>query len=81
MVKVQILTTKSCPFCPSAKKVWQEVKKEHNFDYEEVDAMSPKGADLVERFGVMSVPTTIIDGRVAFTGVPEKSKAVAAVSK
>jgi glutaredoxin len=80
MVKVQIITTKSCPYCPSAKKVWQDVKKEHNFEYEELDAFSDRGRDLVEKFGIMSVPTTIIDGRVAFTGVPDKKKAEAAVS-
>jgi glutaredoxin len=81
MVKVQIVTTKSCPYCPSAKRLWQEVKKEKNFDYQEVDAFSDEGRDLVEKFGIMTVPTTIIDGKVAFTGVPEKNKAVAAVSK
>ena len=85
MVKVQIITTKSCPYCPSAKRLWQEVKKEKDFEYEEVDALSEKGQQIVERFGIMSVPTTIIekDGKkeVAFVGVPEKTKAVAAVSK
>ncbi len=81
MVKVTILTTKSCPYCPSAKKLWQDVKKEHKFDYEEVDALSEKGQELVAKHGVMSVPTTLIDGKVAFTGVPDKNKAIAAVSR
>lgn len=81
MVKVTMLTTKSCPYCPSAKRLWQELKKESKFDYEEVDALSEKGQDLVSRHGIMSVPTTIIDGKVAFIGVPDRSKAIAAVKK
>ena len=49
--------------------------------YEEVDALSPEGQEMVERYGIMSVPTTLIDGKVAFVGVPDKAKALAAVSK
>ena len=81
MTKVQLLTLKTCVYCPSAKKMWQDLKKDHSFDYEEIDATSDKGQDLVQRHGVMSVPTTIIDGKVAFVGVPEKGKAEKAVSK
>lgn len=81
MTKVQIITTKVCPYCPSAKRVWQEVKKDHEFEYEEIDAFSDKGREMVEKFGIMTVPTTVIDGKVAFTGVPEKKKAEEAVGK
>lgn len=81
MVKVTILTTKSCVYCPTAKRLWADIKKDHNFDYEEVDALSEKGQQIVERHGIMSVPTTLIDGKVMFTGIPDKNKAVAAVSK
>lgn len=81
MVKVTVLTTKSCVYCPTAKRLWQDIRKEHKFDYEEVDALSEKGQEIVERHGIMSVPTTLIDGKVMFTGIPDKNKAVAAVSK
>lgn len=81
MSKVTIVTTKSCPYCPTAKRVWQDVRKEAEFDYEEVDAMSSKGQDLVMKHGISTVPTTIINNKVAFTGVPQKDKALAAVKK
>lgn len=84
MVKVTILTTKSCVYCPTAKRIWAEVKKEKDFDYEEVDALSEKGQQIVERYGIMSVPTTLIEknGRteVAFVGVPDKQKAISKVA-
>ena len=81
MTKVTLLTTKSCPVCPSAKRFWADVKKDHKFDYEELDALSPEGQKVVERYGIMGVPTTLINGKPVFTGVPDKNKAIAAVSK
>lgn len=80
MVKVTIVTTKTCVYCPSAKKLWQDIKKDYRFEYEEVDALSERGQEIVARHGIMSVPTTLIDGRVKFVGIPDKNKAIAAVS-
>jgi glutaredoxin len=79
MVKVIIVTTKTCPYCPPAKNLWRELKKEHNFEYEEVDASTPEGQKLAKKFNIRSVPTTIIDDRIAFIGVPPKEKAIEAV--
>jgi glutaredoxin len=79
MVKVTVVTTKICPYCPPAKKVWQELKKQYNFEYEEVDASTDKGQQLAKKFNIRTVPTTIIDDRVAFIGVPPKQKAIEAV--
>jgi glutaredoxin len=81
MTKVTLLTTKSCPVCPSAKKLWSDLKKYKDFEYEEIDALSPEGQNLVERFGIMSVPTTLVNGKPMFTGVPDRKKAEAVVSK
>jgi thioredoxin 1 len=75
MKKVQLVYTKACAYCPAAKALWKELQKKHKFDYEEVDAVSPKGQELVQKFGIMSVPTTVIDGKVEFIGVPSKEKA------
>ena len=51
------------------------MKKDHKFDYKEVDAMSPEGQELVGRHGIMSVPTTMVDGKVAFNGMLDRKKA------
>lgn len=79
MTDVILVKTKTCPYCPSASKLWHDLQKEAKFDYKEVDAQSPEGQELVSKFEIMAVPTTIIDDNVAFVGVPDKSKAVAAV--
>jgi len=85
-MKIMLLTAKWCPYCPSAKKIWQEVKKEAKFDYEEIDIETDKGKQLVLKHTVMSVPTTIAQyengsQKVAFVGVPSKQKALDLVKK
>ncbi len=75
MKKVVLLTTKWCPYCPAAKKLWQELHEKYKFDYKEVDGSSEEGQELSAKHKVMSVPTTIIDDKVAFVGVPDKVKA------
>ena len=76
MAKVILVTTKTCVYCPTAKKIWQEIRQSRNFDYQEVDAGTPDGQKIAQKFGVMSVPTTIINGRVEFVGVPDKARAI-----
>ncbi|GCC10408.1 hypothetical protein IPdc08_00432 [archaeon] len=51
----------------------------YEFDYEEVDIASEEGRKLVAEHSIMSIPTTIIDGKVSFSGVPDKDKAIDAV--
>ncbi|MBI2545510.1 MAG: thioredoxin family protein [Candidatus Aenigmarchaeota archaeon] len=80
MVKVQLVYTKSCVYCPAAKSLFKDLKKQHKFEYEEVDAMSPEGQKLVSKYMIMAVPTIIVDGKVKFTGVPSRDKALAAVT-
>lgn len=79
MKRVVLVTTKWCPHCPSAKKLWSELKNLYKFDYQEVDATSPEGQKLVERHRIMAVPTTIIDDRIAFIGVPDREKAIQSI--
>jgi glutaredoxin len=80
MKKIILLTTKTCPYCPVAKALWQSLKKDYNFELKEVDAFSTEGQDMVKRFGITSVPTTIIEEggkeEVAFIGVPSKDEAI-----
>lgn len=70
-----------CPVCPSAKELWRGLKDEHRFSYKEVDIASPQGEELVSKFNIMSVPTTVIGDRIAFAGVPDRGEAVKEVTK
>ena len=81
MVKVQLVYTKQCVYCPAAKQIFKDLKKQHKFDYEEIDAMSPEGQKLVAKYSIMSVPSIIVDGRLQWTGVPQKDKVIAVIGK
>ena len=79
MTKIILVKTKTCVYCPTASAIWKDLHQHYKFDYEEVDATTPKGQELVMKFMIMAVPTTIIekDGKqsVAFVGLPRKEKA------
>ena len=80
MVKVQLVYTKQCIYCPSAKAIFKDLKKQYKFDYEEIDAMSPEGQKLVSKYSIMSVPSIIVDSKLQWTGVPQKDKVIALVA-
>ena len=68
-----------CATCQATKKLWNELRKEYPFDYEEVNLTSPRGMEYVKKHAIHSVPATIIDENVAFFGLPEREKAKEAV--
>ncbi|MBN2489115.1 MAG: thioredoxin family protein [Methanosarcinaceae archaeon] len=80
MVKVILVYAKWCNVCPTAVKLWRELKSKYDFEYEEVEVDTPPGMELATKYGIRGVPTTIIDDKVAFVGVPDKLKAASMVS-
>ena len=81
MVKVQLVYTKQCVYCPAAKALFKDLKKHYKFDYDEIDAMSPEGQKLVTKYSIMSVPTIIVNDKVQWVGVPQKDKVIAVIGK
>lgn len=80
MVKVTLVYAKWCTVCPTAMKLWKDLKSKYDFEYEEVDVDLPEGKAIAEKYSVHGVPTTIIDDKVEFIGVPKKTKAASFVS-
>lgn len=79
-MKVTLIHADWCPICQATKKLWNELRKEYRFDYEEVNLTSPTGMEYVKKYALHSVPATLIDDKVAFFGLPEREKAKEAVS-
>jgi len=78
--RVTHVTSTTCgKACAKARAVWQSLEGEARIRLEEVDIASPRGRDLAARHNIFSTPTTLIDGRVAFRGVPKTGKARAAL--
>ncbi|HWQ49591.1 MAG TPA: thioredoxin family protein [Methanosarcina sp.] len=80
MVKVTLIHASWCTACPAARRLWKDLKSEYDFEYEEINVETPEGQTLIDKYGIAGVPTTIIDGKVAFTGLPKKADAIDAIS-
>ncbi len=72
MANVVLLVSSTCGACPSAKRLFKEMRVKHSFSYREVDINSPDGQELAERHSIRAVPATIINGRLTFIGVPTR---------
>lgn len=80
MANVTLLVSSSCSACPSAKKLWKELRVKHSFSYREIDISSQDGQELAERHAIRAVPATIINGRLTFIGVPTRISAEKAIA-
>ena len=75
MPNITLLHSPTCGACPSAKRLWKELRVKYSFSYREVDITTPDGQELANRHSVRAVPATIIDGRLTFVGVPPRQSA------
>ena len=58
-----LFTSVTCPHCPTAKQLFNETKQERDdTDFHDLLLNNPSNQELAKKFGVMSVPTTIIYG-------------------
>jgi glutaredoxin-like protein len=70
-VNIKVFITLTCPYCPSAVRTSHQMALENkSITAEAIDAM--EFPQLAEKYGVVSVPKTIVNGKVEFTGaLPE----------
>lgn len=72
--KVQVLKTPGCSSCAQATKLVKKIKQEENlkFKLEEIDITEQP--ELVEKYQIMVSPGIVIDGKLAFSGVPNEKE-------
>ena len=72
--KVQILKTPGCSSCAQATVLIKKIKKKEKlkYDIEEVDIT--QHPDLLQKYQIMTSPGIVIDGKLAFTGMPSEKK-------
>ena len=80
-VKIEVYTSPTCPYCPHAVKLLDEVAPSfgQNVTVEEVNSWSEEGQTRALKYGIMAVPTIVINGKVRFVGVPKKDELVRAI--
>lgn len=73
VLKVEVFTSPSCPYCPMAEQVVEEAKKEiGEMDVEVVNIMTDRQRAI--DYGIMAVPAIAINGVVEFVGAPSKEE-------
>ncbi len=75
MVEVNILKTHSCVYCPKATEIVRRIALSlpDVVITETFLDTDPDGQEIAERYNIMSVPAILINGNVAFVGVPNEN--------
>jgi len=77
--KVTLLYAPTCTTCPKAQALWRELQTQLDFQYEEVSIVTRQGRELAAKHGILQTPATLIDGSIAFHGVPSREEALRAL--
>ena len=81
VVKIEVFTSPSCPYCPMAVEVVDEVKKEmpDDIEVEKIDIMQDREKAI--EYNLMAVPAIALDGVVKFVGAPTKEDLVSVIKE
>ncbi len=81
VVKIEVFTSPTCPYCPMAIEVVSEAKKElgDTLEVETVDIMQDR--EKAVNYGLMAVPAIAMNGVVKFVGAPSKEELMQAIKE
>jgi predicted DsbA family dithiol-disulfide isomerase len=74
-IKLEIMTSKTCAFCPIALDILRKVAKEFGKDVKlvETNIDTTRGRRRAARLRITVVPTILIENEPKFTGVPRET--------
>lgn len=79
--KIEVFSTDSCPHCPGAIRLAEDVKQElGDIDLEIVKIDNEENRQRAIEYGIMAVPTIVINNQVEFTGTPSKEDLLAKIN-
>ena len=80
-VKLEVFKSPSCPYCPMAVDLVEEVKLEmpDKLDIEVIDIM--KDREKAIEYNLMAVPAIALNGVVKFVGAPTKEELINAINE
>ncbi|AXV37028.1 MAG: MJ0307 family thioredoxin [Methanobacteriaceae archaeon] len=81
VVKVEVFTSPTCPYCPMAIEVVDAAKKDlgDSIEVEKIDIMQDREKAI--EYGLMAVPAIAINGVVKFVGAPSLEELMAALKE
>ncbi len=73
MIDIQFVTVPGCHECAKAKTIFEELKPRYpEMKISEIDATSPAGMALVQKYGIFASPGIIVNGELFSTGALNK---------
>lgn len=81
VVKIEVFTSPSCPYCPMAVELVDEIKRDmaDDIEVEKIDIMVDREKAI--EYGLMAVPAIALNGVVRFVGAPAKEELVEAIKE
>jgi glutaredoxin len=82
MLKIELFVSEQCPHCPPAKTALEEAVKHfgaEKISYEIVETTYSEGRERARNYGIIAVPTLVVDGEVMSSGL-DTSKAIEAIN-
>ena len=75
MINIQFVTVPGCHECAKAKEIFKELQPQYpQMQIEEIDATTPKGVELLQKYGIFASPGIIINGELFSTGALNKDE-------
>ena len=73
-IKMTLVTREGCVHCAQTKEILKKIQPEYpELAVEEIDMTTPKGQELISKYGIMSSPGIIINGELfSIGGTTEK---------
>ncbi len=81
VIKLEVFTSPTCPYCPMAKEVAEEAKGkfEDSIEIEYVDIT--KDRERAIEYGLAAVPAIAMNGEIKFVGAPSLEDLVASIKE
>jgi len=81
VVKIEVFTSPSCPYCPMAVQLVEDVQKDmvDDVEVEKIDIMVSQ--EKAREYGLMAVPAIALNGVVKFVGSPGKEELLEAIKE
>ena len=82
-IKIEVFSSNSCPHCPGAIKVAQDVQNDMDLDIEVeiLNVNDPENMKKARDYQLMAVPTIAINGKVEFVGAPTEDQLVSKINE
>lgn len=74
-IQIQFITPPKCHECEKAKVILEELKPKYpQMRIEEIGVITPRGMELVQKYGILSSPGIVVNGELFSAGALNKNE-------